>query len=110
VGEFERRGERFGLNRRQLSLHIAEKTAELINEVLKQTRFGLLTVFGGDTLAATVRVMGWRGLLPGREILPGVILSEAVGGVKKMCLITKAGGFGPEDVLRQIKDQLRSNQ
>jgi uncharacterized protein YgbK (DUF1537 family) len=51
--------------------------------------------------------MGWRGLLPRREILPGVILSEAAGGAKKMWLISKAGGFGPEDALRQIKDQLR---
>ncbi len=101
-GEYERQGERLGLRHRQLSLRIAENTAKLVSEVLAQTRFGLLTVFGGDTLAVIVRAMGWRGLLPRREILPGVILSEAAGGGKKMWLITKAGGFGPEDVLRQI--------
>ncbi len=110
AGEYERYGERLGLRHRQLSLRIAENTAKLISEILAQTRFGLLTVFGGDTLAAVVRAMGWRGLLPRREILPGVILSEATGGEKKMWLITKAGGFGPEDVLQQIKDQLRNNQ
>lgn len=103
AGEYERRGERLGLRHRQLNLRIAENTAELISEILTQTRFGLLTVFGGDTLAAIVRAMGWRGLLPRREILPGVILSEAAGGAQKMWLITKAGGFGPEDVLRQIR-------
>jgi len=107
AGEYERQGERLGLSHRQLSLRIAENVAKLIGEILAQTQFGLLTVFGGDTLAAIVRAMGWRGLLPRREILPGVILSEAAGGTKKMSLITKAGGFGPEDVLRQIKDQLR---
>ncbi len=110
VGEYERRGERLGLHHRQWPLCIAENTAKLISEVLAQTRFGLLAVFGGDTLAAIVRAMGSRGLLPRREILPGVILSEAVGGNKKMWLITRAGGFGPEDVLRQIKDQLRRKQ
>jgi uncharacterized protein YgbK (DUF1537 family) len=110
AGEYERRGEKLGLRGRQLSLRFVENTAKLISEILAQTRFGLLTVFGGDTLAAIVRAMGWRGLLPRREILPGVILSEAAGGAKKMWLISKAGGFGPEDVLRQIKDQLRSNQ
>ena len=110
ASEYERHGERPGLRDRQLNLRIAENTAKLISEVLAQTRFGLLTVFGGDTLAAIVRAMGWRGLLPRREILPGVILSEAAGRGKKMWLITKAGGFGPEDVLRQIKDQLRGNQ
>jgi uncharacterized protein YgbK (DUF1537 family) len=110
VGEYERRGESLGWRDAQLSLRIAEITAELISEVMAQTRFGLLTVFGGDTLAAIVRAMGRRGLLPRQEILPGVILSEATGVGKKMWLITKAGGFGPEDVLRQIKDQLWRNQ
>jgi D-threonate/D-erythronate kinase len=110
VCEYERRGESLGLHYRQSSLLIAESTAELVCEVLAQTRFGLLTVFGGDTLAAIVRAMGWRGLTPRQEILPGVILSEATGVGRKMSLITKAGGFGPEDVLRQIKDQLRRNQ
>jgi uncharacterized protein YgbK (DUF1537 family) len=110
ASEYERRGERLGLRHRPLSLRIAENTAMLIGEILAQTQFGLLTVFGGDTLAAIVRAMGWRGLLPRRELLPGVILSEAAGGAKKMWLISKAGGFGPEDVLRQIKDQLRANQ
>lgn len=107
AGDYEWRGERLGLRYRQLSLRIAENTAKLISEILAQTRFGLLTVFGGDTLATIVRAMEWRGLLPRREILPGVVLSEAAGEAKKMWLITKAGGFGPEDVLRQIKDQLR---
>lgn len=106
AGEYERRGERLGLRQGQFSLRVAENTAKLIGEILAQTRFELLTVFGGDTLAAIVRAMGWRGLLPRREILPGVVLSEAAGGRKKMWLITKAGGFGPEDVLLRIKDQL----
>jgi D-threonate/D-erythronate kinase len=110
VREYERRGESLGLHYRQSSLRIAESMADLVCEVLAQTRFGLLTVFGGDTLAAIVRAMGWRGLIPRQEILPGVILSEATGVGRKMSLITKAGGFGPEDVLRQIKDQLRRNQ
>ena len=110
VSEYERRGESLGLQHRQLSLRIAEITAGLISEIMAQTRFGLLTVFGGDTLAAIVRAMGRPGLLPRQEILPGVILSETIGIGKQMWLITKAGGFGPEDVLRQIKDQLRRNQ
>jgi uncharacterized protein YgbK (DUF1537 family) len=107
ASEYERRGEKLGLRHRQLSQRIAENTAKLVSKILAQTRFGLLTVFGGDTLAAVVRAMGWRGLSPRQEILPGVVLSEAAGGTKKMWLITKAGGFGPEDVLRQIKNRLR---
>ena len=110
VGEYLRRGERLGLQHRQLSQRIAENTAELVSEILAHTRFGWLTVFGGDTLAAIVRAMGRPGLLPRQEILPGVILSETIGVGKKMWLITKAGGFGTDDVLRRIKDQLWRNQ
>jgi len=106
VCEYERYGERLGLDHRQLLSRLTENTAKLVGEVLAQTRFELLTVFGGDTLAAIIRFMGWRDLLPQREILPGVILVETVGEGKKMWLITKAGGFGPEDVLRQIKDKM----
>jgi uncharacterized protein YgbK (DUF1537 family) len=106
VGEYERRGGRLGLHQGQLHRCIAENTAKIVSEILAQMRFELLTVFGGDTLAAIVRAMRWQGLLPRREILPGVILSEAAGGENKMWLITKAGGFGPEDVLRQIKVRL----
>src|SRR5262245_11098347 len=109
VAAYERQGESLGLQHTRLSLRIAETTAELISEILAQTRFGLLTVFGGDTLAAIVGAMGRPGLLPRQEILPGVILSETIGIGKKLWMITKAGGFGPEGVLRQIKDQLWRN-
>ena len=106
LSEYERCGDKMGYRGRQFHLRIAENMAKFINEVVAQTRFGLLTVFGGDTLAAIFHIRRWRGMLPRREILPGVILSEAAGGGKKMWLITKAGGFGPDDVLRQIKEQL----
>ena len=68
----------------------------------------MLTVFGGDTLAAMVRALGWSGLLPQDEILPGVTTSEVAGREGEFLLITKAGGFGQENVLPQIRDALRS--
>ena len=101
-----RRGESLGSADRQLSLRIAEITAELVSEVLAQTRFGLLTVFGGDTLAAIVRAMGRRPLTASTGDSARCHPVGSDGRRKKMWLITKAGGFGPEDVLRQIKESI----
>jgi D-threonate/D-erythronate kinase len=98
--------ERFGIDPQQLSLRIAESTAKVVKKVLERTSFRLLTVFGGDTLVALARALKWRGLLPRGEVLPGITFSEVAGQEGELCLITKAGGFGSEDVLQQIKGEL----
>ena len=101
-------GQRLGLGLKQLHLRVAENLGQVAGQVIKRTSLGLLTVFGGDTLVAIASALGWRGLLPRDEILPGVTISEVAGREGEFTLITKAGGFGPENVLRQVKDVLRS--
>ncbi|MDQ3254353.1 MAG: hypothetical protein M3R15_10675, partial [Acidobacteriota bacterium] len=46
------------------------------------------------------------GLLPQEEVLPGVVVSRVAGDMNAPLLITKAGGFGSEDVLVRIKNML----
>ena len=61
-------------------------------------------LFGGDTAFAVVEALGIRGLNPVGEICQGVVVSRAKGsrdrGVRN--LVTKAGGFGPVDVVDRI--------
>jgi D-threonate/D-erythronate kinase len=109
VENSQRLGDRSGLRDGALHQRVAEGVAALVREVLAETKTERLVVFGGDTLAAIMRAMGWRALLPMREMLPGVILAETVGGEKSMTLISKAGGFGPVDLLQKIKTRLREN-
>jgi uncharacterized protein YgbK (DUF1537 family) len=55
-------------------------------------------VFGGDTALALWRHLGVRSLEPLREILPGVAVSRSGPFV----FVTKAGGFGPPDLVARI--------
>jgi uncharacterized protein YgbK (DUF1537 family) len=55
-------------------------------------------VFGGDTAEAVLRAAGIGALLPLGEVMPGVAAARAGSRV----FVTKAGGFGPEDVVEQI--------
>ncbi len=58
-----------------------------------------IAVFGGDTALAIVRAFGLTRLDPIGEILPGV----AVSAIGALTLITKAGGFGPPDLLPRLR-------
>jgi uncharacterized protein YgbK (DUF1537 family) len=101
-------GRKRGLDLRQIHHLIARNLGAITGRVLEQTGFRLLTVFGGDTLLAIARACGWSALLPQEEVLPGVVVSLVAGDVRAPLLITKAGGFGPEDVLVRMKEILRS--
>ena len=83
---------------------VAESLGRIAALALARGGFGRLAVFGGDTLLAVARACGWAALLPRAEILPGVVLAEVAGREGELLLITKAGGFGPENLLRQIQD------
>lgn len=98
-------GAELGLPARELHLRVAEGIATIVRRVLAQERVGVLTVLGGDTLAAVIRALGHPALVPRLEIVPGVPLSEITG--TGMLLVSKAGGFGDEAVLTRIGDAMR---
>ena len=64
--------------------------------------FDTLIVFGGDTAFSILGAIGWTELTPLGEIAPGV----AVSRTGNLQVVTKAGGFGPVDVLTTIKEAL----
>lgn len=104
------RGHQLKLDLREVHSLIAKNMGEITAQVLERTNFKLLIVFGGDTLMAIARALGWSGLLPQDEIMPGVVASRIMDGKGELLLITKAGGFGAEDVLLQVKDILGSKK
>lgn len=101
-------GRRKGIEAKQLHLRIAENLGQIGGQVLKSTDFKLITVFGGDTLIEIARSLNWFGLLPQHEIMPGITVSKVAESEGDWLLITKAGGFGQENALIQIRDLLRS--
>ena len=72
----------------------------LVRYVLTTGGFTNCVVFGGDTALGSLQALGGNSLRPIDEIAPGVIWSQLVGS--ELDMITKAGGFGEEDLIVQI--------
>ena len=87
----------FGVSR--TPLENAAYEADRISKVIQAGDFDALIVFGGDTAYSILRALGITTLDSIAEILPGVPVSHIPGGP---LLITKAGGFGPPDLLRDL--------
>ncbi len=83
-------------------------SCRLVSRIIQQVRVGTLAVFGGDTAFSVMAALGVRGAWPLGEICPGVVVSrleDAPSAVAAagMHLVTKAGGFGPMDVIQRIR-------
>ncbi|MCX7031402.1 MAG: four-carbon acid sugar kinase family protein [Spirochaetes bacterium] len=76
----------------------------LVRRIISSTAVSTIALFGGDTAFAVVEALGIWGLDPVGEICQGVVVCRAKGsrdlGVRN--LVTKAGGFGPVDVVDRI--------
>jgi D-threonate/D-erythronate kinase len=81
----------------------------LVGDIVDSAIVSTIAVFGGDTAFAVVEALGIRGLEPVREICQGTVASRALPGshaAAVLHLVTKAGGFGPVDVVERIVDAL----
>jgi D-threonate/D-erythronate kinase len=82
----------------------AETMGEIVRDALSRLKLDALCIFGGDTAYGILKAIGNPPLRPLGEIVPGVPLSRVTG--RDLILITKAGGFGPLDVLPAIRRAL----
>ena len=88
-------------------LQRAKRAGELVRQILRETDFDALVVFGGDTAFGILDALGKPWILPIGEVLPGVPLAMLnLGTTRPMYLLTKAGGFGPVDVLEKLRRSL----
>jgi D-threonate/D-erythronate kinase len=74
-----------------------------------------IVVIGGDTAFAVVRALQFPALEPIAEVVPGVPVTRIAaadlqnaipGRGRDLILITKAGGFGEDDVLARVRSKL----
>lgn len=75
-------------------------------QVIEECGVDGLVVFGGDTLRAVLETLGASLIEPAAELLPGIPISRVPGA--GLVLVSKAGGFGPPDVVARIRTQLES--
>jgi len=83
---------------------ISRAVGKLTRILAQSSQAGHLILFGGHTANAVMREIGLNGFRPRAEILPGVVYSET-GLIN---LVTKAGGFGGENVVKEILDYIDS--
>ena len=95
------------LQESQNPMAVALQTGEHVKNLLLDNDLNVLVVFGGDTAYGIIQAMGHPPIYPLEEILPGVPASVVRNG---LILISKAGGFGPVDVLDMISHWLREIQ
>ena len=74
-----------------------------IREILREVHIDGLIVFGGDTAYSILQALEAPRLYPLGEVLPGVPIARIELPQGKLYLITKAGGFGPVNVLPLIQ-------
>lgn len=94
-----------GIDSKELSLIIQERLGDITANLLELTLSNTLVVFGGDTLLGIAKKLKIKHFLPIMEIEDGVVLSEA----NPFFFITKAGGFGKEDLIDSIISLIRTH-
>jgi D-threonate/D-erythronate kinase len=83
----------------------------LAREVWRKVSVGTIAAFGGDTAFAVLRELKSRGVVPVHEICQGTVACRlCISGGPGIDFITKAGGFGPVDVIQRIQEALRREE
>ena len=84
----------------EISGRVADALAEVVATLSGEERFDTLVLTGGDTAVRVVRALGATGILLEGEIEAGVPNGTLIGP-RSYRVVTKAGGFGGSDTLRE---------
>ena len=99
-----------GIPLKEVPVRIADNIGGMVKALILSRCVQSLLVFGGDTLLGVSRQLGCCAIRPVTEVLPGVVLARfAEDAFARMDIITKAGGFGEEDVVARIDAFLDSH-
>lgn len=80
-----------------------EAIASIVERILAKTTGCAMVVFGGDTLFGIVSGIIQGGMVPVKEIMPGVPASLARFKNGNLCVVvSRSGGFGSEDSAEKI--------
>lgn len=85
---------------------VAGQMAEAICGVSSRISDVTLFIIGGDTLIALIHRLKIETIIPVAELLPGVVLAKYSLGGKWQYLISKSGGFGEPDLLKEVSLRL----
>ncbi len=103
TGDSRRFAEGLDLDLDGMRERISDTMGSILKHLLDRGLESTLLVTGGDTLLAFLRHIRQESLVPIRELLPGVVLSQFQYRGKTFNLITKSGGFGEKSLLADLE-------
>jgi D-threonate/D-erythronate kinase len=86
--------------------HFLERLANITAAVIRDSQCECLVIFGGDSAASILSKLSVQVIHPLGEVLPGIPVSRINVDARTLKLITKAGGFGKADVVRELRAAL----
>jgi len=108
VDDYIEYGRLLGIRGDAIHINIAKNLGNLVKKIVSVSPVGNLVVFGGDTSLYIMEALKCHSLAVKDEIVPGVPVSEFSYGKENRTIVTKAGGFGGEQVLSDIFNYLKS--
>ena len=90
---------------------IARILAEIAVRAVRQREVAGLVLTGGDVAREICEALSVNGIKILRELEPGVVVGEMMGGIKEgLKIITKAGGFGSDEAIVEAICYLGRNE
>lgn len=98
-------GTDLGLSPFQVGHHLSEVVGRLVKRVVTQGEVTHLVLVGGETAASVCAQLPGDRLEILDEVLPAIPCSQLIG--TPLRIVTKSGGFGHPDALREIVARMR---
>jgi 2-keto-3-deoxygluconate transporter len=104
-------GEKYGLNRFDISETIALFLGEIAHKIIKEIKINGILFTGGDTAIKAAQCLNISGTIIKDEILSGVPYGNFIEEkYKDIIIVLKAGGFGNEDAIFQVLNFLTNGR
>lgn len=91
-----------GINDEDARMRVTGMLGKMACKIIEKVNIDILAVFGGDTLMEIIKSMRAAGVRPLHEIEPGTVISDLIGGKYPIQIVSKSGGLGTEDIVRNI--------
>ena len=99
---------KYNIDFRELEIKIKTFLGELTSRIVKNSYARNLILTGGDIALGACRELGIFNLTILNELLPGIPLAAANYKNYNLNIVTKAGGFGKEDTLYNLINELKN--
>ncbi len=99
-----------GVQEHAAHLQVARRIGEAVRALVAPANLDALVICGGDTARAVLDALGHPTIEGLGEVASGVPHSRFRAEGRELRLVTKAGGFGPVDVLCTIQEFLTADQ